>query len=111
MTCLALPDSEASARHGVLHILCDEDAENDTGDPILVESEAVDQDHGIFLVHDEPLGQGLRLELVKELGDVSDLVLLQEYLDCLIQSLSLLNMPSTCSCPPGPLVGKNNRKV
>ena len=80
----ARPDLEAFAGHGVLHVLRDEDAEHDAGDVILVEGDAVDKDHGFFLVHDETLRKLFSLELGEEFGEVLDPILLEEVLNCFI---------------------------
>ena len=62
----ARPNFEALAGHGVLHVLGDEDAEQDLGDFLLVDFDAVDQEHGLLFVHDETLREALRLEFGEE---------------------------------------------
>ena len=62
----ARPNLEAFAGHGVLHVLGDVDAEQDLGNVLLVDLDAVDQDHGLFFVHDETLRKTLRLEFGEE---------------------------------------------
>ena len=64
------PNLEALAGHGVLHVLGDVDAEQDLGDIMLLDLDAVDQDHLLFFVQYDTLWKTFSLELGEQVREV-----------------------------------------